>query len=97
LKTAVNRYGLSEEPDFMLLEEIAKAIFDYMNRPNFKIGYPVYCEEAFHWDITGIAGRLSSVNNQTKHTNKDRIDFCKEILELLEKADLDDYIRCMTR
>ena len=97
LNTAINRYGLSDNPDWNKLEQIGEAIFDFMNRPNFRIGYPVYCEEAFHTDITRIAGYLSSINKQNHSSDKDYIDFCKKVLEKLKKANDDDYFRVMTR
>ena len=41
LKKLVTKYGLSKERNRKLLEEIAFKIYDYMARPNFRIGYPV--------------------------------------------------------
>ena len=96
LNTAVERYGLSENPDWKKLGQIGKVIFEYMNRPNFRIGYPVYCEADHHTDITEIAGYLSSISKQNLSSDKDYIDFCKKVIEKLEKADFDDYVRMMS-
>ena len=96
LETAVERYGLSENPDWNKLGQMGKVIFDYMNRPTFKIGYPVYCEAQHHSDITIIAGYLSSMSKQNFSSDKDYIDFCKKVIERLKEADFDDYVRMMS-
>jgi hypothetical protein len=96
MKTAIERYGLSENPDWNKLEQIGKVIFDYMNRPTFRIGYPVYCEAEHHFDITKIAGYLSSMNKQNLKSDKDYLDFCNKVMEQLKEADFDDYVRMMS-
>ncbi len=97
IKTAIEKYGLSENPDWKKLKKIGEVIFDYMCRPNFRIGYPVYCEEVYHSDITDVAGYLSSMGEQNLKNDKDYIDFCRKVLEKLEKADFDDYVRSISR
>lgn len=96
LKKVVELYGLSKNPDWNKLEHIGKIIFDYMNRPTFRIGYPVYCEEEHHSDITKIAGYLSSMSRQNLSSDQDYIEFCKEVIERLKEADFDDYSRMMS-
>ena len=68
----------------------------WKRRPTFKIGYPVYCEENHHTDITEIAGYLPSMSKQNLNSDKDYIDFCNKVMERLKKADFDDYVRMMT-
>lgn len=97
LRTAVNTYGLSKDPDWKTLETIGTAIFEYMARASFRFGYPVYCEEAYHGDICKIAGVIAYMKDEKLKTDQDHIDFCKKLIEMIDEADTDNYSNCMSR
>jgi hypothetical protein len=56
LKSAIEKYGLAEAPDYDELNRIVKRIDIYMESPRFvgNLGAPIYCTTDYHSDVRRI-------------------------------------------
>ena len=96
MKSIVERYGLSENPDWKKVEQLGKLIYEYMDRSRFKLGYPIMCEIHFHSDLVDIAKSISMMSKQVLKSDDSFIEFCREIIKRIKKAEIVNYSRLMS-
>ena len=87
LKSAIEKYGLSKNPDYDELERIVKRIDTYMESGRFvgDLGAPIYCELGYHSDIRKI--REAILNLDQKNMSKEEIrDYYVKQIKYIDKA-----------
>ena len=64
LKVAIEKYGLSETPDYDELNRIVKRIDVYMESPRFvgDLGAPIYCKTDYHSDVRRIREEILKID-----------------------------------
>ena len=91
LKAAIEKYGLSENPDYDELERIVKRIDTYMESGRFvgAVGAPIYCKLDYHSDVRQIRAEILKMDRKTM--SKVQIQrFYKIQIKKIDKA-TEDY------
>lgn len=67
LKSAIEKYGLSDPPDYDELNTIVKRIDIYMESPRFvgDLGAPIYCTTDYHSDVRKNRSSILGVDGNT--------------------------------
>ena len=91
LKAAIEKYALSEAPDYEELDRIVKRIDIYMNSGRYggELGAPIYCTADFASDIYRIRAVILEMDR--KKMSKEQIQkFYKTQIKAIDKA-AEDY------
>ena len=87
LKSAIEKYGLSEAPDYDELNRIVKRIDIYMESGRFvgALGAPIYCKSDYHSDVRQIRTAILKIdgNSMSKEQSK---RFYKAQIKKIDKA-----------
>lgn len=91
LKSAIEKYGLSESPDYDELERMVKRIDIYMNSPRYEgaLGSPIYCTSGYASDVYRIRAAILKMDRK-KMSKKQIQTFYKTQIEKIDKAG-EDY------
>ncbi|MFX1525754.1 MAG: hypothetical protein ACFFCC_19780 [Promethearchaeota archaeon] len=91
LKDAIEKYALSETPDYDELERIIKRIDIYMGSSRYlgALGTPIYCTSGYASDIMLIRTALLNVDRK-KMSNEQIQKFYKNQIRRIDKA-YEDY------
>ncbi|MHA2400241.1 MAG: hypothetical protein ACXADU_15310 [Promethearchaeota archaeon] len=86
LKTAINRYGISESPDYDELDKIVKRIDVYMNSSRYEgaLEAPIYVESRYASDIYLIRTAILKLDRKNKSKEEIRGFYTKQIKRLNE-------------
>jgi hypothetical protein len=87
LKSVIEKYGLSKNPDYDELERIVKRIDTYMESGRFvgEVGAPIYCQLSFHSDVRQIRNEILKMDR--KNMSKEEIrSFYKKQIKKIDKA-----------
>ena len=92
LKSAIEKYALSEEPDYDELDRIVKRIDIYMESSRYlgELGAPIYCTSGFASDVMLIRTALLKLDRKTMSNDQIR-KFYKIQIKKIDKAE-EDYI-----
>ncbi len=91
LKSAIEKYALSEVPDYDELDRIVKRIDIYMRSSRYggELGAPIYCTSGYASDVMLIRKALLKVDR--KKMSKEQIQtFYKTQIKMIDKA-YEDY------
>ncbi len=87
LKSAIEKYGLSENPDYDEIDKIVKRIDIYMESGRFvgALGAPIYCKLDYHSDVRQIRATVLKMDRKTM--SKEQIQrFYKTQIKKIDKA-----------
>ena len=87
LKSAIEKYGLVEAPDYDELKRIVKRIDIYMESPRFvgKLGAPIYCTTDYHSDVRRIREEILKIDENL--ISKEKIKgFYRNQIKSIDKA-----------
>jgi hypothetical protein len=87
LKSVIEKYALSKNPDFDELERIVKRIDTYMESSRFvgDVGAPIYCELGFHSDVRKIRGVILEIDRKNM-SKEDFREFYEKQIKMIDKA-----------
>jgi hypothetical protein len=91
LKSAIEKYVLSEKPDYDELDKIVKRIDIYMESSRYlgALGAPIYCTSGFASDVMLVRTALLKMDRKNK--SKEQIQrFYKTQIKNIDKAE-EDY------
>ncbi|MFX0075705.1 MAG: hypothetical protein ACFE96_09695 [Candidatus Hermodarchaeota archaeon] len=87
LKSAIERYALSEIPDYDELDRIVRRIDKYMESSRYlgELGAPIYCTSAYASDVMLIRTTLLKINREKVSEEQIR-SFYKTQIKNLDEA-----------
>ena len=98
LEEVVERYGLSETIDKTELKQIGQEINNYISTDLFrgKMGWPIMCNIDYRSDLEKIAQGISTMDEKSLNSEDSYLEFCKQIMKQIKKANSDDYGRTLS-
>ena len=90
LKSAIEKYGLSENPDYNELDKIVKRIDTYMESGRFvgALGAPIYCKLDYVSDIRQIRATILKMDRKTMSKEKTQMFYKTQIKKIDEATEL---------
>ena len=90
LKVAIEKYGLSETPDYDELNRIVKRIDVYMESPRFvgDLGAPIYCTTDYHSDVRRIREEILKIDRNVMSKGQIKTFYSDQIKNIDKATEL---------
>ena len=90
LKVAIEKYGLSETPDYDELNRIVKRIDIYMESPRFvgDLGAPIYCTTDYHSDVRRIREEILKIDRNVMSKGQIKTFYSDQIKNIDKATEL---------